>query len=155
MLKWVKWKAMVLRVEFRQKNETWFAGTPPLESLRVLCRFLADKRRTDAGPVVMAVVDVKRAHFHARASRRLFIELPKEDARHGEPDLCGELVMSLYGTRDAAFNWEEAYSTYLQDLGFERGKASPCHFFDARRQLRLLVHGDDFVAVGPEGEVDR
>ena len=73
----------------------------------------------------MTVVDVKRAHFHAKATRRIFIELPKEDARHGEDDVCGELVMSLYGTRDAAYNWEEAYSSYLQEIGFQRGGSIP------------------------------
>ena len=103
----------------------------------------------------MTVVDVKRAHFHAKATRRIFIELPKEDARHGEGDICGELVMSLYGTRDAAYNWEEAYSTYLQEIGFQRGGASPCHFYDPKTQVRILVHGDDFVAVGPEADVDQ
>ena len=102
----------------------------------------------------MAAIDVKRAHFHAAATRRLFVELPAEDARSGEKDIVGELVMSLYGTRDAAFNWECAYSAYLAKLGFSRGAASPCHFLHASRQLRILVHGDDFVVVGPNGEVD-
>ena len=58
----------------------------------------------------MAVLDVTRAHFHAAATRRLFVELPPEDARYGEPDVCGEMIMSMYGTRDAAYNWEAAYA---------------------------------------------
>ena len=61
----------------------------------------------------MMVLDVKRAHFHAEATRRIFIELPPEDAMTDKPDVVGELVMSLYGTRDAAYNWEAAYSGYL------------------------------------------
>ena len=96
----------------------------------------------------MALLDVSRAHFHAKATRRLFVELPPEDARHGVEDLCGELVMSLYGTRDAAFNWEESYSRFLMELGIKRGKASPCHFFRPVTGLMILVHGDDFVAGG-------
>ena len=99
-----RYRSRLVAMEFRKPNETYFAGTPPLESLRVLCKFLADKRRGQRGSMVMATIDVKRAHFHAMATRRLFIELPAEDARSSEADVVGELVMSLYGTRDAAFN---------------------------------------------------
>ena len=102
----------------------------------------------------MAVLDIKRAHSHARATRRLFIELPPEDARSSEPDACGELVMSMYGTRDAAYNWEQEYSQYMLKLGFEKGTASPCHFYRARDDLRVLVHGDDFATVGAEADVE-
>ena len=103
----------------------------------------------------MMVLDVKRAHFHAAATRRLFIELPPEDAMAGNPDVCGELVMSMYGTRDAAYNWEASYAAYLETLGFKRGRASACHFFNSERGIRLLVHGDDFVAIGAENDLQQ
>ena len=54
----------------------------------------------------------------------------------------------MYGTRDAASNWEEAYSTFLASKGFTKGVASPCVFFSASRGIRLMVHGNDFVLVG-------
>ena len=44
-------------------------------------------------------IDVRRAYFHARSKRRVFIKLPDEDAEEG---YCGELEKSMYGTRDAA-----------------------------------------------------
>ena len=66
----------------------------------------------------MKLIDVKRAHFHARATRRTFINLPPEDALADRHDICGELVMSMYGTRDAAYNWEAEYSQFLLSLGF-------------------------------------
>ena len=49
----------------------------------------------------MDSIDVRRAYFHARARRDVFVELPEEDA---EPGMCGKLLKSLYGTRDAAQN---------------------------------------------------
>ena len=58
----------------------------------------------------------------------------------------------MYGTRDAAANWESAYSQVLLDAGFRKGRASPCHFFHEEWQARVLVHGDDFVIVGAEAD---
>ena len=76
----------------------------------------------------MMLLDVKRAHFNAPARRRVFTQLPPEDPQYGLPEICAELVMSMYGTRDAAANWEAAYTELLLSIGFEKGVANPCHF---------------------------
>lgn len=145
--------------EFRSKGgDGLFAATPPLESLRALVAILASKSFDDNGKFLaqngakrygMMVVDIKRAHFYAAAQRKLFFALPPEDDRYGEADLCGELLQSLYGTRDASSNWEQEYTRTLTRGGFQSGAASPCHFCHWQWDVRLLVHGDDFVAVGP------
>ena len=44
-------------------------------------------------------IDIRRAYFHAPAKRQVFIELADEDAT---PGMCGKLVKSMYGARDAA-----------------------------------------------------
>ena len=49
----------------------------------------------------LAFVDVKRAYFYAKAKKDIFIRLPEEDV---EPGMCGRLLKSMYGTRDAASN---------------------------------------------------
>ena len=33
-------------------------------------------------------------------------------------------------------------------MGFERGLTNPCCFYHRGRQIRLVVHGDDFTALG-------
>ena len=68
--------------------------------------------------------------------------------------MCGELAKSMYGTRDAAQNWEAEYSGFLIALGFRRGVASPCVFFNKSRELRIVVHGDDFTVLGTEKALD-
>ena len=40
----------------------------------------------------------------------------------------------------------------MEKLGFVKGTASPCHFYQPRTGIRILVHGDDLVAVGGELE---
>ena len=79
----------------------------------------------------MMILDVKRAHLYAKALRRLFIEMPKEDPRWAECHGVAELLMSLYGTQDAAANWEAEYSQKLEQWGYAKGKASPCLFHNA------------------------
>ena len=44
-------------------------------------------------------IDVKRAYFHAKARRRVYVRLPEEDNEEGN---CGKLIKAMYGTRDAA-----------------------------------------------------
>ena len=72
--------------EFRRKwEEAIFAGTPPLEALRILVVVTAmnlDARE----PLCMLLLDVKKAHFYAPTRRRVFIKLPEEVVSH----LCAE-----------------------------------------------------------------
>ena len=58
--------------------------------------------------------------------------------------------MSLYGTRDAVMNWQEAVAKEMLRWGFRRGKYNPCLYWHAESGLMTLVHGDDFVSTGPK-----
>ena len=62
--------------------------------------------------------------------------------------------MSLYGTRDAAQNWEEEYCETLIAMGFSRGLSSPCAFYHKQHNLRLVVHGDDFTSIGSAEQLE-
>ena len=66
----------------------------------------------------MAVIDIKRAYFYAKARRPVFIEIPTEDREEGDEGMVGQLQLSLYGTRDAAQNWAAEYTSFLRSLGF-------------------------------------
>ena len=81
-----------------------YASTPPLETLKVVHSEIATSRR---GGKVMALVDVRKAYFCAPIRRKVFVELPLEDCQPGDEHMCGLLRQGLYGTRDAAQNWEE------------------------------------------------
>ena len=59
------------------------------------------------------------------------------------------LSRTLYGTWDAASAWNSCIQGVLvNELGFTRGLTSPCIFYHPGRNLRVLVHGDDFVSLG-------
>merc|ERR1711973_531261 len=99
----------------------------------------------------MGFIDVRRAYFHAKARREVYVTLPPEDYEEGK---CGKLNKAMYGTRDAAQNWEYAYVEAMEEIGFNRGAATPCAFYMAEKNLRVVVHGDDFTVLGLEADLD-
>ena len=68
--------------------------------------------------------------------------------------MVGLLQHSLYGTRDAAANFEKTYTEVLvADDVFAQGLGSPVLFYSEVLDMELLVHGDDFVGVGDEDAI--
>ena len=88
-----------------------------------------------------------RAHFYGNAERRVFVTLPEGDRLEGH---CGLLPKSMYGTHDAANIWQRDYTELLLREGFSRNTAWPSVFYNEQMDVRLLVHGDDFVALGDD-----
>jgi hypothetical protein len=81
----------------------------------------------------------------------VFVKLPEEDHEEG---MCGRLVKAMYGTRDAAQNWEYEYVDFMKGAGFVQGKANPCMFYHPGRNIRAVVHGDDFTLTGFDEDLD-
>eukprot|EP00973_Karenia_brevis_P013477 1830182-Karenia_brevis.AAC.1 len=67
------------------------------------------------------VNDVSRAYFYAKAQQPTFVELCEEDKVPGEEGMCGELLVSMYGTRTAALNWQQCVTQALVSNGFSVG----------------------------------
>ena len=92
----------------------------------------------DVEEKVVALVDVRRAHFYAPSRRRVFAGLPSECYQTGDEHMCGLLQYSLYGTRRAAQNSEEKHAaSTLSDLKLTRGIACPC-----------VLQGGDNITIG-------
>ena len=131
--------------EFRGNDDRpeWFAATPPSECLKLMLHKLASNRGHK-----LLYADVSRAYFYAPAVRPVYVQLPEEDKTTEDIGMCGKLRVSMYGTRDAAMNWAAEYGETLKKAGFVQGKTSPCLFFHEGKNVAIMVHGDDFVAVG-------
>ena len=54
----------------------------------------------------------------------MYIEIPPEDPE-ADPDDLGRLRLCLYGTRDAALNWQTTLSDHLVQNGFVTGVGYP------------------------------
>ena len=99
--------------------------------------------------------DVARAFFEAPAMRNVCVEILPEDLTEADRrhDRVGHLRMSMYGTIDAAMNWQEEVARVMIKLGFRRGKYNPCLYYHQERNLRTFLHGDDFATVGTRDQV--
>ena len=83
------------------------------------------------------------------------MELPEEDYSEEDrkEDREGRLAMSLYGTRDAAQNWQNTVERNLKKIGFRQGVASSSVYYNEQWKISTLVHGDDYVSVGSEEQM--
>ena len=133
-----------------------YASTLPLEDLTVIASVVAThggaRGRHGERCRRIRVHDVRRAYFDAEAARNLHIELPAEDSRGG-PHQLGKLNLPLYGTQDAAATWESTLAKRMDTLGFVRGRGHRCVFAHRERGVLTMVHGDDYVSVGFESEL--
>ena len=148
-------------------DESIFAPTPPLETLRTVLSLATTRlpgqsarcRDPDSDErIQISLVDISRAYFNARIDQsrdedQTFVELPPEHPRYGQ-GLCGRLLRHMYGTRHAAQGWQEEYSATLLLMGFTQGLACPCIFFHAERNLYCTIHGDDFTTTGTKTNLD-
>ena len=134
-----------------------FAGTPPLEALRYLVHLAATQRRGGEENRAIMINDVARAFFEAEATRKVCVEIPEEDktASDEHRDMVGRLNMSLYGTRDAARNWQDEVARSMRKWGFCRGTYNPCLFYHPCWEIATLVHGDDFVSTGDRASLQK
>ena len=139
------YRSRLVAKEFRGNDDRpeWFAATPPSECLKLMLHRLASNRGHK-----LLYADVSRAYFYAPAVRPVYVQLPDEDRTAQDVGMCGKLRVSMYGTRDAAMNWAKEYGETLKKAGFVQGKTSPCLFFHEGMDVAIMVHGDDFVAVG-------
>ena len=86
--------------------------------------------------------------------RNICIEIPKEDLLEADKrlDKVGHFRMSLYGTRDAAMNWQEEVAKEMRKIGFERGRYNPCLYYHRQRTSEHSFTGMISPPLEPETE---
>ena len=80
------------------------------------------------------------------------MKIPKELGLSS--DLVARQVRCVYGTRDAGKLWEDTYTQALEHSGFTTGMANPCVFDHRVKDITIVVHGDDFTALGTDDDLD-
>ena len=145
-------------------DESTFAPTPPLETLRSIismaatdfpgrpacCRDPESEERMQ-----VSAVDISRAYFNASTDggTPTYVQLPPEHPDHLR-GMCGLLLEHMYGTQATADGWQQEYAGYMRELGFKQGAASPCVFVHPERHVATSVHGDDFTSCGAKRGLD-
>ena len=98
-------------------------------------------------------LDVKRAFLHGVMKRNVFIKLPAEDPRAGEPGLIAKLVKSMYGTRDAPQIWQGEVKKAMAAMEFTACVSTPCVYKHRTRDLVVVTHVDDFLCCGAQEDL--
>ena len=135
----------------KEKEDSISASTPPLEGLRMLCRRAASVGKHSRSRKA-SFMDARKAHLHLRCEEEVYIALAQEAG--GGESMCEKLQFWLYGMRPAASAWEELYAKRMEGAGFIRGKRNSLVFYNRSRDLSVLVHGYDFVAVGEVDDIE-
>ena len=131
-----------------ENHDPFCASTPPLEAGKAMSNRYAQHARAGPLPLRLSFVGVRKAYFNGVPKRNVFMQLPKE---MGLPShYVAKQVRCVYGTRDAGSIWEDVYRSALEAMGFKSGVASPCCFTHKARGLSIVVHGDDFTALGTD-----
>ena len=86
------------------------------------------------------------------SSKGKHIRLPAEDRQKCGEDKVGSLIKSMHGTQDASHIWQlDHVNLICGELGgFRRGKHSAALFHNANEDVRMAVHGDDFVCLSDD-----
>ena len=85
------------------------------------------------------------------STRSLFNFHPKGGQKESAQDCFTD---TLYGMRTAASNWEKEYSNTSEMVGFCPGRAAVVAFYHAEREVRIVVHRDDFVVEGKQSDLE-
>ena len=134
------------------KNDFFSASTPPLEGKRMLFARYVCERRRKGQPLRLSFVDIRKANLNAFPECAIFMRVSKEMGL--PPNTEARQVRCVYGTRDAGKLWEDIYAQVLEGLGFDTGVSNPCISHHAERDISIVVHGDDFTALGTDADLD-
>lgn len=149
----VRARLVATEVNKDTKNSTpqFAASTPPLEGKKAIFTKLVT-HRTQKDPLRLSFVNIQKAYFNAIPEREIYMRLPPEMGLG--PDVVAKQVRCVYGTRDAGCLWEDTYTRVLNHAGFAKGVSNPCVFYHPVRDLSIVVHGDDFTALGPDTDLN-
>eukprot|EP00973_Karenia_brevis_P017402 2386238-Karenia_brevis.AAC.1 len=103
--------------------------------MKVIISIAATRNQEGRIDKQIMINDISRAYFYAPSEKPTFVEICKEDFEPGDEEKCGELQVSMYGTRQAAQNWQSCVINLMERNGFVSAKSSPCMFWHRGRYV--------------------
>lgn len=139
-----------------EEREDFFAAMPPLELKKLMFKMVAgvrgQRRRRRLLEIKLMFIDVRKAHLNAVCGEEEWVELPAEFWEH---ERFARLKRWLYDMRKAAAVWEEDYAKRKEAEGCRKGNGAPTVVYNAKTEVRAVVHGDDFTFSKARHELDK
>ena len=129
---------------------------PPLEAVKVLVSIMMSVSVSNKGKSF----EVETRHQQSILSRNNgeihLHPTPAEDRQKYGADKVGRLVKNMYGTQDASHIWQLDHVNLVcgEHGGFQRGKHSAALFHNPNQDVRVAVHGDDFVCLSDNDDLN-
>ena len=108
--------------EFGIDFEESFAPVARLEAIRILLSYASNKG------FKLQQMDVKSAFLNGYIKEDVYVEQPLGFECIDFPNHVYKLDKALYGLKQAPRAWYDRLSSYLQGLGYSRGKVDPTLF---------------------------
>jgi hypothetical protein len=142
-----RYKARLCAKGFTQKfgvdfNET-FAPVAKSTSIRTMLAIAAEL------DLEIQQFDVDTAFLYGEMDNPVYMVQPSGYVDPEHPEWVCLLLKSLYGTKQAARQWNEALDNHMQDQGFEVSSADPCiyHRISSQEYTVIAVYVDDIIAM--------
>ena len=127
-----------------QQSQSQYSETSvPVTNLMML-RMLLHWAVTHGG--VVKHVDVKAAYLNAELHEDIFMEVPEGVTNANRQSQVCKLLRSLYGLRQAGYNWNAELHGFLSSCGFVRSAIDPSLYHLKRRDGSVVtVYVDDLI----------
>ncbi|CAK0835766.1 unnamed protein product, partial [Prorocentrum cordatum] len=139
----VRCRFVAMKVAYQARDDA-FAGAPSLKFVR-LALVLAATFRNLMKVYLIGLWDISNAFFHAEMDEDACVVPPSGEE---EPNVVWQLRKALYGTRRASKLFQHKVIGTLIDQGFIRMLVTEIVFYHVQKGIYIVVHGDDFMAVG-------
>ena len=90
-------------------------------------------------------IDVDSAFVNSSLNEKIYMHAPP-GLDIGDGNVL-ELQQSLYGLKQAAYEWFQECKAQLTNMGFTQGHSDPCLFLHSERKLIIMVYVDDLTIV--------
>jgi hypothetical protein len=103
--------------------------------------------------------DVKGAFLNGNFSggEKLYMRVPQGFEKYYPVNVLLELLKTIYGLKQAAFEYWRALLKAIQDMGLQRNKADPCVYFKWTNEGLMIWSSwvDDLLSCGDKAEVQK
>ena len=145
-----KYKARYVAQGFSQvpglEYKETYAPTARPETIRTVFALTAQH------DCILEQMDVKSAYLHSKVDEEIYLQQPRgfeKVADDGRKLVC-KLQKSIYGLKQAAYNWNQSINAFLVGEGFNRSKSDSCLY--VRRNDEdfeyIVIWVDDIIICG-------